>query len=68
LESYIYKHTTKSQIIYITVLLAVIACLVALPLINVDVTVQNAGMVRPVNERTEVKASVSEWVDSVYVR
>jgi len=68
LESYIYKHTTKSQIIYIAVLLAVIACLVALPLIYVDVTVQNAGMVRPVNERTELKASVSEWVDSVYVR
>ncbi|MDK2841298.1 MAG: rane fusion protein peptide pheromone/bacteriocin exporter [Anaerophaga sp.] len=68
LESYIYKHTTKSQIIYVTVLLAVIACLVALPLINVDVTVQNVGMVRPVNERTELKASVSEWVDSVYVR
>lgn len=68
LESYIYKHTTKSQAIYIMVLLAVIACLVALPLIYVDVTVQNPGMVRPVNERTEVKASVSEWVDSVYVR
>lgn len=68
LESYIYKHTTKSQIIYVTVLLAVIACLVALPLINVDVTVKNVGMVRPVNERTELKASVSEWVDSVYVR
>jgi multidrug resistance efflux pump len=68
LESYIYKHTTKSQAIYITVLLAIIVCLVLLPVIYVDVTVQNAGMVRPVNERTEVKASVSEWVDSVYVR
>ncbi|MEN6354626.1 MAG: HlyD family efflux transporter periplasmic adaptor subunit [Bacteroidales bacterium] len=68
LESYIYKHKTKSQVIYITVLLAVVASLIALPLIYVDITVQNAGMVRPVNERTEVKSSVSEWVDSVYVR
>lgn len=68
LESYIYKHTTKSQIIYITVLLAIVVCLVALPFIHVDVTTQNPGMVRPVNERTEIKASVSEWVDSVYVR
>lgn len=68
LESYIYKHTTKSQIIYVTVLLSMTACLVALPLIHVDVTVQNAGMVRPVNERTEIKTSVSELVDSVYVR
>ncbi|MDO5665841.1 MAG: HlyD family efflux transporter periplasmic adaptor subunit [Bacteroidia bacterium] len=68
LESYIYKHTTRSQLIYITALVALLACLVALPLIYVDVTVQNAGMIRPVNERAEIKASVSEWVDSVYVR
>lgn len=68
LESYIYKHTTKSQIIYITVLVAIAACLVALPLVYVDVTVQNAGMIRPINERTEIRASISEWVDSVYVR
>ena len=68
LESYIYKHTTKSQIIYIVVLLALIACIVALPLIYVDVTVQNAGMVRPIDERTEIRASMSELIDSVYVR
>ena len=68
LPAYIHKHTTRSQMIYITVLVALFACLVALPLIHVDVTVQNAGMIRPVNERTEIKASVTEWVDSVYVR
>lgn len=68
LESYIYKHTSKSQLIYITVLVILLVCLVALPLVYVDVTVQNGGMIRPVNERTEIKASVTEWVDSVYVK
>ena len=68
LESYIYKRTTRSQIIYITVLAALIACIVALPFIFVEVTVQNAGMIRPVNERTELRASVAELVDSVYVK
>lgn len=68
LESYIYKRTTRSQVIYITVLTAFIACIVALPFIYVDVTVQNAGMIRPINERTELRTSVSELVDSVYVK
>lgn len=68
LESYIYKHTSKSQLIYITVLVILLVCFVALPLVYVDVTVQNGGMIRPVNERTEIKASVTEWVDSVYVK
>lgn len=68
LNSYIYKHTTRSQIIYWVVLLALAVSLVALPLIYVDVTVQNAGMIRPVNERTEIKAPISELVDSIYVK
>lgn len=68
LESYIYKHTTRSQIIYITVLVALVACIAALPFVYVDVTVQNGGMIRPVHERTELRTSVSELVDSVYVK
>ena len=68
LESYIYKHTTRSQIIYTTVLVALVACIAALPFVYVDVTVQNGGMIRPVHERTELRTSVSELVDSVYVK
>lgn len=68
LNSYIYKHTTHSQIIYWVVLVALAACLIALPLIYVDVTVQNAGMIRPVNERTEIKVPISEMIDSIYVK
>lgn len=68
LESYIYKHTTRSQLIYIAVLVALVASIAALPFVEVDVTVQNGGMIRPVDERTELRTSVSELVDSVYAR
>ena len=54
LESYIYKHTTKSQIIYITVLVAIAACLVALPLVYgcYRAKCRNDS---PINERTEIR-------------
>lgn len=67
IETYIYKHTTKSQKIYWVVLLAVTVALVSLPFIYVDISVQGNGVVRPVTEKTEIKASITELVDSVYV-
>lgn len=68
IETYIYKHTTKSQKIYWVVLLAITIALVALPFIYVDISVQGNGVVRPVTEKTEIKASITEMVDSIYVR
>lgn len=68
IETYIYKHTTKSQKIYWVVLLAVTLALVSLPFIYVDISVQGNGVVRPVTEKTEIKASITEMVDSIYVR
>lgn len=67
IETYIYQHTTKSQKIYWVVLVAVTLTLVSLPFIYVDISVQGAGVVRPVAEKTEIKASITELVDSVYV-
>ena len=43
IETYIYQHTTKSQVIYWVVLLAVTVTLVALPFIYVDISVQGSG-------------------------
>lgn len=68
IETYIYKHTTKSQKIYWVVLLAITIALVALPFIYVDISVQGSGVVRPVTEKTEIKASITELVDSIYIR
>ena len=68
IETYIYQHTTKSQIIYWIVLAAVTAAMIALPFIYVDISVQGSGVVRPVTEKTEIKSSITELIDSVYVR
>lgn len=68
IETYLYQHRTKSQMIYWVVLAAVTATLVSLPFIYVDISVQGSGVVRPVAEKTEIKATITELVDSVYVR
>ena len=65
IETYIYQHTTKSQIIYWVVLAAVTAAMIALPFIYVDISVQGSGVVRPVTEKTEIKSSITELIDSV---
>ncbi len=68
IETYIYQHTTKSQVIYWIVLFAVTAALVALPFIYVDISVQGSGVVRPVSEKAEITSAITEIVDSVFVR
>ncbi|MDL2245019.1 HlyD family secretion protein [Parabacteroides sp. OttesenSCG-928-J18] len=68
IESYVYQHTTKSQIIYWIALGAIVGAIVALPFIYVDISIQGNGVVRPVAEKTEIKSSITELVDSVYVR
>lgn len=68
IETYIYQHTTKSQVIYWIVLLAVTITLVALPFIYVDISVQGSGVVRPVAEKAEITSSITEIVDSVFAK
>ncbi len=66
IETYIYNHSTKSQKIYWIVLLAVTVTLLSLPFIYVDISVQSSGIIRPIAEKTEIKAPITELVDSVY--
>lgn len=68
IETYIYHHTTKSQVIYWVVLLVLTITAVALPFIYVDISVQGSGVVRPVAEKAEIISSITEIVDSVFVR
>lgn len=68
IESYTYQQTTHSQRIYWVVLVVVLAALISLPFIYVDISVQGSGVIRPVTEKTEIKAPITELVDSVYIR
>jgi len=67
IETYIYQHSTHSQKIYWAVLLAITIAAFSLPFIYVDISVQGSGVVRPIAEKTEITASVTELVDSVFV-
>ncbi|NOQ24281.1 MAG: HlyD family efflux transporter periplasmic adaptor subunit [Bacteroidales bacterium] len=67
-EYHLAKNSTKSQIIYIIVILAFVIAIVSLPFIYVNVTVQGSGIVRPVTEKTEVKALVSGRISSIYIK
>lgn len=68
IDSYIVKYSTTSQKIYWVALAAVVATLIALPFIYVNVSVQESGIIRPVAEKTEIRANINELVDSVFVK
>ncbi|MVM31816.1 HlyD family efflux transporter periplasmic adaptor subunit [Spirosoma sp. HMF4905] len=68
LVTYLPRVSVRSQIIYTTVLSVVLLTLLALPFIYVDVSVQANGLVRPVSERSEVKATAGAVVEKVMVQ
>lgn len=67
LESFLGRSTVRTQIIYITVLVLIVTVLVALPFINVSLSVQGAGIIRPVSEKTEIKSLTTDIVEQVFV-
>lgn len=68
IESYLVKYTTNLQKIYWVVLFALVIALVTLPFIYVDIYIQEQGVIRPLVEKTEIKANITELIDSVYVK
>jgi HlyD family secretion protein len=57
----------RTQLIYLTVLVAIVAALVALPFIKVDVSVKAGGLVRPVTEKHELRNLVAGTIAEVLV-
>ena len=68
IESYLVKYTTSSRKIYRVVLLTAVTVIITLLCIYIDVSVRKQGIIRPLAETTEIKASVTEFTDSVYVK
>lgn len=46
----------------------VIASILALPFVKTTVSIRASGLIRPVNERTEVKTMVNGYIQHLYVR
>ena len=57
----------RTQLIYLTVLVAILATLVALPFIKVDVSVKAGGLVRPVTEKHELRNLVAGTIAGILV-
>jgi len=57
----------RTQMIYTTVLLAVLVSILALPFIKVDVSVKSGGIVRPITEKNELRSLVAGTIEEVMV-
>jgi membrane fusion protein, peptide pheromone/bacteriocin exporter len=67
-EAYLPRVSVKSQWIYVLVLLAVVATLVALPFIYTEVSVQSTGIIRPTAERNELRSLVAGTISHTYIK
>lgn len=67
-ESLHAKHHTTTQVIYLTVLLGLLAALVALPYIKLDVTAQSRGLIRSAQDNNAVAAVVAGQVTEVFIK
>ena len=67
-ESLHAKHHTTTQVIYLTILLGLLAALVALPYINVDITAQSRGLIRSAQDNNAVSAVVAGQVTEVFIK
>jgi multidrug resistance efflux pump len=68
IDAYLAKHATTSWKTYWLAISVVVISFISLPIIYVDVSVQETGIIRPVIEKSEIKAAITEIVDSVYVK
>ena len=66
-EAYLPTVSVRGQLVYMSVLLAIVAVMAASPFIMIDVSVQSNGTIRPVSERTNVKPLVAGTVLKIAV-
>jgi multidrug resistance efflux pump len=62
------KHSLQTKLIYITVLGALIAIFVALPLIQVTVSVKSQGLIKPLTNRNQLVSLVSGNIEELYIQ
>ncbi len=68
LENYLSKRHSKTNIIYVVVMLSVAVFLILLPFIYVDISVEGSGDIRPWEERNTLSSPVTEIIDRVYAK
>lgn len=53
-EVFKFRHSTKSNIIYSLILIAILTCLILLPFIKVDVYISSEGIIKPAKNRIQI--------------
>ena len=66
-ESHFAKHTTRSKVIYLTVVITVAIILVSLPFISVEVSTQARGIIRTPFENNQLQTVVSGEITAVFI-
>ena len=67
-EVYLSKVSVRSQIIYVSVLLAILIAFLSLPFIKTEVSVSGSGVIRTVSDKNEIRASVSGVLAAINVK
>jgi len=67
-ETHLWNHTVRSQVIYSTIMIGISISLALLPFIHVDVGVRSRGMIRPTVQRQVVASLVSGKIKKWHVR
>jgi len=62
LPAYLDRHGRRGRAIHITIAVTAAAALALLPIIRVDVSVRAYGMIRPANEKYEIRAPAAGFV------
>lgn len=64
-ESHYFRFSKYSKSIYLLVVAIILACMAALPVVNVDITVQSRGIIRSQAEPTSVQTPVTGQVKKI---
>jgi len=65
---YTSKVKQRTFLVYWSILLIILATGISLPFIKVDISVASVGIIRPIDEKTGLRSSVSAIIDSVYFK
>jgi membrane fusion protein, peptide pheromone/bacteriocin exporter len=68
LEGHLHRYSRTGRVLYLTLLGMLAAASALLPLVRVDVTVRSSGVIRPLEEKHEVRFRTAGVVERVAVR
>jgi len=68
IEKQIFRHSRKSNALYLIAAIAVFSALLSLPFLYVDIVVHGVGVVRPITEKVELKAPVAVTIIRVFAQ